>query len=147
MPIECKTSRAQIDKALQKQMERMHTAIIRKLCYIGEEAVNYARNTSLKGRDYKDQTHNLRSSTGYVVTYDGKIVFSSDFRPDSETGTEGAQAGRNYAEQIAAKQGKGYALIVVAGMNYARYVSAKGYDVLDSAELKARELIHTLFPK
>ena len=39
------------------------------------------------------------------------------------------------------KETKGVALVVVAGMNYAAYVEAKGYNVLSSAEhLAEREL-------
>ena len=57
---------------------------------------------------------------------------------------EGAEVGKQYAQELAANHPTGYALIVVAGMNYAEYVSAKGYDVLDTAELKARELLEKL---
>ena len=39
---------------------------------------------------------------------------------------------------------KGIVLIVTAGMNYAEYVEARGYNVLSSAELKAEPLIKSL---
>jgi hypothetical protein len=35
---------------------------------------------------------------------------------------------------LAGNYPKGYVLIVVAGMNYATYVEAKGYNVLSTAE-------------
>jgi hypothetical protein len=43
--------------------------------------------------------------------------------------------------QLVSKFPKGIVLIVDAGMHYASYVSAKGYDVIDSAELLAQQLV------
>ena len=58
----------------------------------------------------------------------------------SEAATKGIKAGQSVAENIG-KETKGVALVVVAGMNYAAYVEAKGYNVLASAEhLAEREL-------
>lgn len=50
------------------------------------------------------------------------------------------KSGQTIAEKVG-KETKGVALVVVAGMNYAAYVEAKGYNVLSSAEhLAEREL-------
>jgi len=75
-----------------------------------------------------------------VVSVDGEIVGESRFEPVAG-GTEGASRGRAYAESLVSQYPKGICLIVVAGMNYARYVAARGYDVIDSAELHARQLV------
>ncbi len=128
---------------INEQVERMTNALVYNLCAIGEQVLNAARSTD----SYKDQTGNLRSSLGYVVAIDGKIVQISDFAP-SEQKTEktpdkatGQREGKAYARQLLDKFPTGIVLLVVAGMNYASYVSAKGYDVLDSAELLAGQLI------
>lgn len=128
---------------INEQVERMTNALVYNLCAIGEQVLNAARSTN----SYKDQTGNLRSSLGYVVAIDGKVVQISDFAP-SEQKTEktpdkatGQREGKAYAQQLLDKFPTGIVLLVVAGMNYASYVSAKGYDVLDSAELLAGQLI------
>lgn len=128
---------------INEQVERMTNALVYNLCAIGEQVLNAARSTN----SYKDQTGNLRSSLGYVVAIDGKVVQISDFAP-SEQKTEktpdkatGQREGKAYARQLLDKFPTGIVLLVVAGMNYASYVSAKGYDVLDSAELLAGQLI------
>lgn len=128
---------------INEQVERMTNALVYNLCSIGERVLNVARSTN----SYKDQTGNLRSSLGYVVAIDGKVVQMSDFAP-SDKKTEnipdkvtGQREGKAYAQQLLDKFPTGIVLLVVAGMNYASYVSAKGYDVLDSAELLAGQLI------
>ena len=92
---------------------------------------------------YLDRTHNLRSSTGYVIVKDGKIVKMGDFTP-IKGGNEGAQGGAAFARQLVKAFPSGIVLIVVAGMNYAAHVSARGYNVLDSAELLAEQLVPSL---
>jgi len=55
-------------------------------------------------------------------------------------GAEGVATGRMIAEKIGDRyQGKGLVLVVVAGMNYAIYLEAKGRDVLTSAEQLAQQ--------
>ena len=56
-------------------------------------------------------------------------------------GREGSRGGKEYAMQLVRDFPHGIVLIVVAGMNYASYVSAKGYDVLDGSELLADKLV------
>lgn len=89
------------------------------------------------------QTGALLSSTGYTIFVDG-VALHSQF--DAASGSEsnaaqnGIKAGQALAEKVG-KNTKGVALVVVAGMNYAAYVEAKGYNVLSSAEhLAQREL-------
>ena len=48
-------------------------------------------------------------------------------------------APRKFAREIAKEYPNDMCLIVVAGMKYAAYVSAKGYDVIEGAELLAEE--------
>lgn len=113
---------------IAKRYEKINKAIILNLQVLGEELVNHARSVDT----YKDQTGNLRASIGYVLVVNGTIY--SHFFPDTKVG---ASTGRKLADDLASRAKKGYALIIVAGMDYAAAVESKGYDVLASAELKA----------
>ncbi len=130
------TPSAEIDRYIEEQVERVTSALLRNLQYIGERCLNAARDTN----SYKDQTGNLRSSLGYVISCDGKIVYESTFEV-VKNGADGAKSGIQFAKEIVRQFPEGIVLIVVAGMNYAQFVSAKGYDVIDSAELLADRLV------
>lgn len=117
--------------------------------------------------DYQNITGNLRSSIGYVIAYDGRVIREGGFHKvegcgenmqkvefttkDGKQvsfwakgkfgdGSEGSRTGLEFARsKISGTQG--YAFIIVAGMEYASYVSSKGYDVVDSAQKLAWKLI------
>ena len=94
-------------------------------------------------KGYMMQTGALLSSTGYEVFVDGVAIhsqFDAASGAESNAAETGIKSGQSIAETIG-KGTKGIALVVVAGMNYAAYVEAKGYNVLSSAEhLAEREL-------
>ena len=152
MAITLKTPRAQIEQYVIKRTKSIENVVIRNLLYVGEQLVNHARNlpspsaADFDGHipphqpNYIDWTANLRSSIGYVLVVDGQVVKTSSFEPVSG-GDEGAESGRNFVTKLAEGIQSGIALIVVAGMHYAKYVTARGYDVIDSAELLAQKLI------
>lgn len=153
MPIKRLTPTTEIDRYITGRVEALKKAIVYNLCAVGEQVVNHARSlpslsaADFKGRkipphqpNYMDWTANLRSSIGYVVSVDGEIVQMSSFNTVKE-GREGSRGGKEYAMQLVRDFPHGIVLIVVAGMNYASYVSAKGYDVLDSSELLADKLV------
>lgn len=142
MKIECTTPMSAIQAAMEAEMERIRTVVLRRLMRAGEEAVNIARGADKNGKDWTDRTGNLRSSIGYVVVDNGKIVRAGGFQGQ---GPEGGGKGQSYAETLAAQMaGEQSALIVVAGMHYASYVADKGYDVLDSATTIAKKVINEL---
>lgn len=136
MPIKRKTSDAEIGRMVEQKMQRIIDAAIYNLSYVGERVLNEARSSG----SYKDQTGNLRSSVGYVIVVDGKVVKSSSFET-VKGGGQGSSEGRAYVQTLVSKFPQGIALIVVAGMNYASYVSARGYNVLDTAEVLAQRLV------
>jgi hypothetical protein len=140
MPIVQKTPKAAIQSYVIKRTERIQQAIIYNLLAVGEKVVNAARTTSQKGRDFTDQTGNLRSSIGYVIAVDGQIVKTSSFDTVKE-GADGSREGKAFAERLTQQYPKGIVLLVVAGKNYAKYVAARGFDVLDTAELLAQQLV------
>lgn len=136
MPIKNLTPEGAISEFIGQQVERVTSALIYNLCAVGEQVLNQARSTN----SYKDQTGNLRSSIGYVVAVDGEVVQSSSFEV-VKNGAGGSRDGKSCALDLVKQFPEGIVLIVVAGMNYASYVSAKGYDVLDSSEVLAERLV------
>lgn len=127
------------DRFLAEMVERTERAIMRNLSYAGEECVNVARQS----HTYRDQTGNLTSSVGYVISKDGHLVKAGDFNTVKQGG-QGSRDGKEYAKQLVSEFPQGIVLIVVAGMNYAAHVSNRGYDVIDSAELKANQIVPVL---
>lgn len=130
---------SEVEAYLDEQIERIEQRIIYNLSYVGEQCLTEARSTN----SYKDQTGNLRSSIGYIIVKDGKVIRQSDFAVVRK-GSEGKSEGEKFARSLASKFPDGIVLIVVAGMNYASCVSAKGYNVLDSAELLADRLVPSI---
>lgn len=112
---------------------------IAKLQRLGEMCLVEARTN----KGYMMQTGALLSSTGYEVFVDGVAIhsqFDAASGAESNAAEMGIKSGQSIAETIG-KGTNGIALVVVAGMNYATYVEAKGYNVLSSAEhLAEREL-------
>lgn len=100
---------------------------------VGGKAVTHAKSYG----SFTDRTGNLRSSIGYVLAKDGEIIDVGGFEavsgPEGNNG-EGINEGKRYAEELGKSSGAGYALIIVAGMDYAEYVEAKGYNVLTETE-------------
>lgn len=139
---------------LQRQFSIAQAEYDRKainwLCVLGERVVKYARDHG----NYTDQTANLRNSIGYIVIQSNQVVYDSFVGstaprndPQGEANAEMAhQRGLAYANQVGMTLG-GYKtyLVWVAGMEYARYVEAKGYDVIqgsgDWVEANAQKLI------
>lgn len=126
-----------IDATFKALLAEVEGQIIESLTRVGEEAVKLAKMIPPE-RGFKDRTGNLRSSIGYVVLVDGKPV-NVDF-----AAVKGGHAGVNEGQRLALQVGsktEGYALVVVAGMNYAVHVESKGRDVLTSAEKFAEKEI------
>lgn len=135
MGCEMTSAKSAIQKELEEQMKRMRTVMIRTLKKIGEDCVNIARE---KGA-YINRTGNLRSSTGYVIVADGAIVSESSFEV-VDKGSEGAAEGLAYARNLASNFPTDYALIVVAGKNYAIHVENRGFNVLAKSKLYAQKI-------
>ena len=116
--------------------QRQERAILKRLKEIGEEAINTARTS----RRYLDQTGNLTSSIGYVILRRGSIVNKAGF-DKVKKGDEGVRQGESLATSLAKDYPHDFALIVVAGMDYAAYVEAKGLGGMTAAELQSKASI------
>lgn len=131
-----------IRKVIIDKVNRVELVTLDQLKQIGEQFIIDARSTNT----YKDRTGNLRHSIGYVILKDGVEIFGSFSEPGQELvkdkeGKSKPLVGASIAKKLAITIGEqypvGYVLIVVAGMSYAGYVEAKGYDVLTGSSLSA----------
>ena len=129
----------QFENEMNNEIQNFRLELIRKLMSVGERCINEARTRG----SYKDHTGHLRSSVGYVIIENGEIIQLAGFEPVSGA-KEGAEKGKNFARSLASNYPEGIALVLVAGMDYAEYVAAKGYDVLDSAGLLGESLVKKL---
>ena len=109
------------------------------LSYLGEEFVNKARSNNT----YLDQTGNLRSSIGYVIAKNGRIL-KRNFNQIGGA-NEGVTLGLSLADKAAAEHPKGIVLIVTAGMNYGLYVETMGYDVLTGSIPNQSQVLNSFY--
>ena len=128
-----------VDEMMAVAVSQIEQAVIYRFAEIGEKCVNEAR----KKHSYTDRTGNLTSSIGYVIAVDGQVIRQGGFERFKD-GDDGVKSGPGLASEIATQTSKGIALIVVAGMNYARYVADRGKNVLQSAELLQEKLVDRL---
>lgn len=139
-------TQADIQKEVATFLERVHKVTRNELIQIGLEFVTEARQKTKGQGGFDDQTGNLRSSIGFVLTYDGAIVHE-DFSP-ADKGTDkttGLGLGRSMAADLVESQGWG--IITVAGMEYASWVEAKGYDVITGSTLGAQGKLEKAFKR
>ena len=146
MKVKFTTPASLVDAYFSKAAKIIDELIIRRLAYLGEECIIEARDRSAE-ESWTDRSGNLRSSIGYTITANGKIVMLAGFKQTAQ-GSEGVKTGRALAEELARRYSSGYTLIIVAGMNYAEYVEAMDNKVvLASTELFARRKLPEMLEK
>ena len=150
---------------LDEWAERWEQAYLDRLADSGERACADA----VAEGNYQNITGNLRSSIGYVIGYDGKVIREGGFhkvqgrgenmehvvfttRSGNKVdfwakgkfgdGSEGSKRGRDMAHRIIMGT-SGYSYVLVVGMEYASYVSSRGYNVWDSAQKTLGNLLGT----
>lgn len=118
------TNKQDLDRDFRIARQEYDRKSIKWLSSLGERVVRYAREHG----NYTDRTGNLRNSIGYVVIQNGNIV-----RENFGNGIP-QQMARTYALEVGRERG-GYKtyLVWVAGMEYAKYVEASGFDVIESS--------------
>lgn len=121
------TNKRDVDMQFKRVQEEYDRKSITFMQSVGERAVRLARDNG----NYTDRTSNLRNSIGYLIVQNSRVVYES-FNGSAD---EGRERGRSYAQEVGRTLG-GYKtfLVMVAGMEYAAYVEAKGYDVISGAE-------------
>ncbi len=137
MDIQCTTPKQAINAFFNTALNIMREEVDRALSYLGEQCIVRIRDRSAED-SWIDHTGNLRSSIGYAVYDYGKKYIESTFAVVRQGG-KGASEGRKMVNELASKYANVYALVVVAGMNYAEFVEAiESKDVLASTESWAR---------
>lgn len=120
--------------------ETLQEQIIIQLQYLGQECVSRIRGRG-QSESWIDRTGNLRSSIGSAVYENGKKKLSTAFESVID-GQEGSEAGKRMIDALAKEYSQTYAMVVVAGMDYASYVeNMNGKDVLASTRLWAESVI------
>ena len=133
-------------------IQSQHDIIVNNIVAVIEDALSLAATKLVtyakELNTYTDRTNNLRSSIGYVLYKDGEKIGASFAKSGvgvEGDGAQGTEKGENYAVDVAGKYPEGYVLVLAAGMHYAAYVEAKGYDVLTGASLKMDDEITKYF--
>lgn len=134
MGIVLKTPQSAIEKMVEEKAKLIKRDIFEALSMVGEECIIAMRNLG----NYDDQTGNLRSSTGFMIVQDGKVMTQGGFEQVKD-GDEGVKTGKKAVAEVAKQFPEHSVLIVVAGMKYGVYVERRGYDVITSGKLRAKE--------
>ena len=138
MGIKLKTPQQAIERMVERRVKDIKSTVIEALSMLGEECVTIMRND--KPNDYTDRSHNLRSSTGFMIVQDGKVRTRGGLEEIDGKGKEGVKAGEKAVKEVAKEFPNDIVLIVVAGMKYGVYVERLyGKDVITSAKLFAKK--------
>lgn len=138
--------REALQQKLNEKREQLIKALNVRLMQLAEEAVTYSKDN----KGYQDRTANLKNSISFALYLDGEIVASKiGAIPKAEEVVGGqdavGEALQNYAQQDGVVAPKGYSLIIVAGMNYGKYVEDKGYNVLHLTKYYLRSEMKKIF--
>lgn len=115
------------------------TEIARRLQFIGEGCVEHARNNN----GYTPRTGNLQSSISYRVYHNGELISEGGYTGSKEAIEAAKKALDRFPEENDVAP-IGWTLVIVAGMSYATYVEAKGYNVLALTEAEMKTEIEEL---
>ena len=130
------TSTTAINSFLQRAAKKLQENVLKALSKLGDESVARIRNRSAK-ESWIDHTGNLRSSIGFAVYEQGSKYMESAFS-QVLGGTDGSSKGKKMINDLAKEYSRVYALVVVAGMEYAGEVEAlDSKDVLASTRIWA----------
>mgnify|MGYP003497018139 FL=1 len=138
--------REALQQKLNEKREQLIKALNVRLMQLAEEAVIYSKDN----KGYQDRTANLKNSISFALYLDGEIVVSKiGAIPKAEEVVGGQdaveEALQNYSQQEGVIAPKGYSLIIVAGMNYGKYVEDKGYNVLHLTKYYLRSEMKKIF--
>lgn len=130
----------ELQKRLKEKSDSIERRLEMELRQVGEEAVTFSK----ENKGYHDRTANLKNSISYALFKDGELIeqhIGKIPKPNEDANGQ-AQVADNltrYAAQEGVVKPHGYTLIVVAGMNYGKYVEDKGYNVLYLTQNYLRE--------
>lgn len=142
MGIRMATPMEKILKYGNNVIDIINNMYIEALHYFALECVSFVRSRS-GDESWFDQSGNLRSSVGYIISKNGNVVDTGGFEPTNApggNGEEGMKEGERFAKNIIKLVFGEYVLSIVVGMNYADLVEARdNKDVLAKCELWAKD--------
>ncbi|MNK30203.1 hypothetical protein D3C87_486180 [compost metagenome] len=130
----------QVREYLEIEKIKFHRAVVKELSKAGKEFVRLARGKRASEGGFNDVTGNLRSSIAFAVIYRGKIM-ASDYASNGTA--EGKNQAKRLISEMKSQFSEGYALLAVAGMDYATKVESKGKDVISGSSLIVEEMLRT----
>lgn len=121
----------ELQRRILEKKQTLKNVLDGKLLQLCEEAVAHAK----LNKGYQDHTSNLKNSISFALYYDGKPVTIHEGQiPKPEEVPNGmrsvGESVEAYSNQPGVVAESGYTLIIVAGMEYGKYVEDKGYNVL-----------------
>ena len=105
---------------IEREMDRFFEKVKEQLHRVNKATGETFAGNAKRTNTYRDRTANLRNSIGY-----------SAIAPDRRQ--ESANVHAKQAISEVENEVVDHGLILVAGMNYAPYVEAKGYDVISNS--------------
>ena len=147
MGIKPKFRRSQITIHAINEYLETEKSLIEALEFVGEGFIKEARKMTKDEGSFGDITGNLRSSIGYFIVKNGEVITETVYK--SEKGSDrdsGVAASKDFIDKI--KKSDGLYLYGVAGMDYAKDVEDKGYNVIsmqsDLALVELKEILSEL---
>ena len=145
------TDMRKLKAKLEVKSKEITDFIVFRFEQIGEKAVKIARELKPDDGSFHDVTGNLRSSIGYMILVDGRVVKQGapkQYPGRIGDGGKGVSEGISLLSKLKAKFPYGIVLVLCAGMEYAAFVeNVKHKDVLTSASLNAEQLVKKLIGK
>lgn len=140
MGIRLTTSNTALANFLERAAKKLQGNVLKALSKLGDESVAKIRDRSSR-ESWIDHTGNLRSSIGFAV-YEQGIKFMESAFSQVAKGADGSAKGRKMVNDLAKEYTRVYALVVVAGMEYAGEVEAiESKDVLASTKIWATSVV------
>jgi len=132
--IKLSIAKSEIDRLAAQVVAEWEEEVLDKMTALCDRAIE-EQWLKFRPEGYNDQTGQLRSSTGYIIYHNGKVV--REMFKQANYGTDkapGLKAGREYAFGMR-RESVAWGVLFVAGMEYASYVQGKGFSTLDTAEM------------
>ncbi|WP_333577873.1 hypothetical protein [Sphingobacterium sp.] len=136
---------AQIEQVQKEMFDEVDRQTLEQFKLVLAEALKIQRAKMRIDGGYNDQTGQLRSATGGIIYRDGKVLHE-DFEL-SPYGTDRAPGLKEGKEKAFAelRESKGWGITIVAGMEYASWVEAKGLTVLTMAASEVEKSLEEAF--
>ena len=146
MGIKMTTPKNVINAFFEQALQIIKNEIFMAFAKLGEESVVKIRDRSSE-ESWIDHTANLRSSIGYAIYDYGVTQIESAFNV-VKSGNLGSATGKQMVKQLAEEYSNVFALVVLAGMNYADKVEAiENKDVLESTRIWAQGVVNERLEK